>query len=69
MIQAHVICCNDFVEYVFIGTKSGAQEKCKEMRDAANEQYGDDANYCPSQHWHIHTVDYEQEMIYTSKIS
>lgn len=70
MIQAHVICCNDSVEYVFIGTEQHAQDKCNEMRDetyktqyvtySGNSDYED---YCCNHFWHIHSVDYEQEAL------
>lgn len=65
MIQAHVICCNDSIEYVFIGQKHSAETKCREMRDRAyKKQYDANPNpsyedYCHSQYWHVHSVNYE----------
>jgi len=37
-MQAHVICCNDSVEHVVIGTEAQAQTKLEELRAADFER-------------------------------
>lgn len=36
---AHVICCNDSVEHVFLGNKEGAQELLEELASAHYFKY------------------------------
>lgn len=37
--EAPVICCNDSVEHVFLGSEAGAEEKMKELRLAHYNSY------------------------------
>lgn len=68
---AHVICCNDSVEHVFLGTEEKAKEKLEELAKAHFAKWHDPYAGCglyslpggdPYEayrkrlYWHIHTV-------------
>lgn len=56
-MEAHVICCNDSVEYVFVGTKEAAHKKVEEVMQQFNKRFTDNTGNSKSvQYWHIHTV-------------
>lgn len=54
-MKAHVICCNDGIEFVVIGTEERANKKLMEIKKTSRfkgEQY----------FWHLHEVDWEMEL-------
>ncbi len=61
--QAHVICMNDGLEYVVIGSFKEASKRLYKMQKAyynKNKQGGrwdSFESYCNMIFWHIHTVD------------
>ncbi len=61
MTYAHVICCNDGIEKVFLSDEARAQQRCAAMRDADYHKRfpegGDYEEYCRTYYWHIHTVE------------
>jgi len=75
MSEAHVICCNDSVEHVVVGTKEAARLKLRILADAYYKRMGGDAHWRPEMrwsnaetpyeafrqrcYWHIHTVPME----------
>lgn len=62
-MAAHVICCNDSVEYVFNGAEEDAMKKLEELsrldwerRYRGIAEYRNFADYRRTLYWHIHTV-------------
>jgi hypothetical protein len=75
IFDAHVICCNDSVEYVVLGSLMRANEKMEELARAMYERQGeahwrDQMRYSTAKspyaafrdrcYWHIHTVEGEE---------
>lgn len=64
-MEAHVICCNDGVEYVVVGNKEKAESKMAELSaayfDLNRWHFGNDQAYKVRCYWHIHTVGCESE--------
>lgn len=59
MKHAHVICCNDSIEFVVTGSIEDALAKCTELRKAAYRKYAAAESFaasCHNQYWHIHSV-------------
>lgn len=59
--HAHVICMNDGVEHVVIGTEDQAKAKMSELKAAywarCHWNFNNDASKYETQcYWHIHTV-------------
>ncbi len=59
-MKAHVICCNDGIEFVVIDDKEKAKEKLAELRDAYYERnkfaFENQEAYKSQCYWHIYTV-------------
>lgn len=61
-MNAHVICCNNRIEHVVMGSESSAQTKLEALQEkhrkenAGLSQYSYDSAY----YWHIHSVEGEQ---------
>lgn len=60
----HVICCNDCVEFVVVGSEQAAEKKLEELAAAHYQrvgrwQYADVTQYRQVYYWHVHTVDGE----------
>ena len=63
-MNAHVICCNDSIEYVVLDDEPLAIGKMLELKNAYFERnkwaFNDDQEaYIRCCYWHIHTVNYE----------
>lgn len=63
-MKAHVICCNDSIEYVVLDDEPLAIGKMLELKNAYFERNkwafnGDQEAYNRRCYWHIHTVGYE----------
>jgi len=61
-MKAHVICCNDNVESVFLGDEKDAEkalEKCAKTAYASERSFGYNSreDYTDIFYWHLHTVD------------
>lgn len=58
--HAHVVCCNDAVMAVVIGTEEQAEEAMEPMIAADYERtkwhYKDGVEYLSRLYWHTHTV-------------
>jgi hypothetical protein len=54
--EAYVICNNDSIEFVVIGSEAGAIAKLKEMEADYKKRNSHNTNMA---YWHIHTVTYE----------
>ena len=59
MKQAHVICCNDSVEFVCFGLKDEAEITMLGLRDHHFRRYDikNRTDYDNQYYWHIHTVE------------
>lgn len=62
-IKAHVVCYNDSVEHVVIGSEHFAKGKMHQLRDADFYKRvacadPDVKNYNAIYYWHLHTVDW-----------
>ena len=59
-MKAHVICCNDKVESVFLGDEKDAEdilEKCAKTAYEESHGYHSYEYYIDIFYWHLHTVD------------
>ena len=56
MILAHVICCNDSVEAVVLGTVDEAEEKAKEMKQNYVAKHCLPEDRAEALYFHVHTV-------------
>ena len=59
MKKAHVICCNDSVEFVVVGSEHEAELEKLALRDNHFRRYDikNRTDYDNRYYWHIHTVD------------
>ena len=58
--EAHVICCNDNVESVFLGDEKDAEDILEKRAKTAYEEsfgYHSYEDYRDIFYWHLHTVD------------
>ena len=51
MSTAHVICCNDSVEHVFVGSEEDARLRMRILADAYYKQTGGTAHWSQEQKW------------------
>ena len=61
LMKAHVICCNDSVEFVVVGSSMDAEDKMDVLSAQHRAKYFDNyyvtEEYKDIHFWHIHTVD------------
>ena len=59
-MKAHVICCNDSVQHVVIGSEEQAEKKRKELKKSYfkrnKHNFNSAEEYALQCFWHIHTV-------------
>ena len=66
MNKAHVICCNDSIEYVVLDNEEQALIKLEEIARGKYEkfykwEFEDYEEYRKRLYWHLHTVKYDTD--------
>lgn len=59
-MKVRVICCNDAIEHVVVGSKKAAERRLKRMMEEhyrkVHDDYSSAEKYTSVHYWHVHTV-------------